>query len=82
MKPLTEWACHLKNFINSSNVAPPARDDSFTTLSRTVFKALLGFEVLGCFRLPAALGFRAALPAAGSGLASGDPQEFGGCGRH
>ena len=47
MKPLTEWACHLKAFINAGSVAPPARDNSFTTSSRTVFEAFLG---LGCFR--------------------------------
>jgi hypothetical protein len=36
MKPLTEWACHLKVFIISGKLAPPARDNSFTASSRTV----------------------------------------------
>ena len=64
MKPLTEWACHLKVFINSAKVAPPVRDNSFTASSRTVAPAFEAFEALGCFRpdvafLWAALGFRA-----------------------
>ena len=71
MKPLTEWPCQPNAFINSGNVAPPARDNIFTTSSRTAaaaFEAFRGFEVLGWFRLRAALGFRATLLAAGSGL--------------
>ena len=60
IKPRTEWACHLKAFINSGKLAPPARDNSFTASSRT-FEAFLG---LGCFRpdlafFRAGLGFRA-----------------------
>src|SRR6202011_2027075 len=70
MKPLTEWGCHLKAFINSGNVAPPARDNSLTASSRK-FEAFLG---LGCFRpdvvfLPAALGLRATWGLSGLGAA-------------
>ena len=76
MKPLTEWACHLKAFIISDSVAPPARDNSFSASSRTVAppEAVFFFAVLPGLRpdvafLQAAVGFRATLGlSAGSGL--------------
>src|ERR1700736_2380085 len=72
MKPLTEWACHLKAFINSGKVAPPARDSSFTASSRIAapreaafFAAVLpGFRPDVAFLRPA-LGFCATLGLSG-----------------